>query len=117
MRVFTGADVSSTPSIEQSAMVSGRGCGRDRGHDFGGRGRGFIGSGRGLYEGRQSASEKGLRQASTVDAVNTSPRSVERNSVNLSGHNYLSLTLLLCVALLRTIHPLPPLFLHLPQLY
>jgi len=60
MRISIGADVSSTPSIEQSAMVSGRG--RGRGCDFGGQGRGFIGDGRGSYGGRQSASEKDLRQ-------------------------------------------------------
>ena len=51
---------------------------------------------------------KALGNISTVDAVITSPSSAGRNLVNLSGHNYLSLTLLLHVALLRTIHPLPP---------
>ena len=60
MRVSTGAAVSSAPSIEQSAMVSGCGCGRDR--DFGESGRGFVGGGRGSYGGRHSASEKGSRQ-------------------------------------------------------
>ena len=57
MRVFTRDDVSSAPFIEQSAMIFGRdrGCGSD----FGGRGRGFVGDGRGSYGGRQSASEKG----------------------------------------------------------
>ena len=59
MRVSTGSDVSSAPSIEQSAIISGRG--RGRGRDFGGRGRGFV-RGRGSYGGRQSASEKGPRQ-------------------------------------------------------
>jgi len=38
--------------------------------------------------------------AGTVDVVITSPRNAERNLVDLSGHNYLSLILLLCVALL-----------------
>jgi len=60
---------------------------------------------------------KVLSNADTVDAVITSPRSAGRNLVDLSGHNYLSLILLLHVVLLRTIHPLPPLFLDLPQLY
>ena len=115
MRVSIGADFSSAPSIEQSAMVSGRG--RDRGRDFGERGRGFIGSGRGSYGFRQSASEKGPRNAGTVDAIIIFLRSVERNLIDLSGHNYLSLILLLRVTLLRNIHPLSPLFLNLPQLY
>ena len=53
----------------------------------------------------------------TVDAVITSPRSAERNLVDLSGHSYLSLILLLRVALLRTIRPIPPLLLDLPLLY
>ena len=42
MRVSTRADVFSAPSIEQSAIVSGRGRSRGRGHDFGGRGRGLL---------------------------------------------------------------------------
>jgi len=56
---------------------------------------------------------KALGNAGTVDAVITNLRSAGRNLIDLSGHNYLSLTLLLRVAL-RTIHPL---FLDLPQLY
>jgi len=114
MRVSTGADASSAPSIEQSAMVSGRG--RGRGRDFERR-RGFVGGERGSYGGRQCASEKGPRQCKHVNVVITSPRSAGRNLVDQSGHNYLSLILLLRVALLRTIHPLPPLFLDLPMLY
>ena len=55
--------------------------------------------------------------ATTVYAVITSLRSAGRNLINLSGHNYLSLTLLLHVVLLRTIHPLSSLFLDLSQLY
>jgi len=55
--------------------------------------------------------------AGTVDAVITSSRSAGRNLVDLSGHNFLSLVFLLHVALLRTIRPLPPLFLYLSQLY
>jgi len=45
IRISTGADVSSAPSIEPSTMVSGRGRGRDpdRGRDFEGRERGSIG--------------------------------------------------------------------------
>ena len=40
MRVFTGVDVTTAPSIEQSAMASGRGRGRgrDRDCDFVGHG-------------------------------------------------------------------------------
>jgi len=53
----------------------------------------------------------------TVGAVITSSRSVGRNLVDLSGHNFLSLIPLLCVALLRTIRPLLPLFLDLSRLY
>ena len=60
---------------------------------------------------------KTFSNASTVDVVITFPRSARRNSIDLSGHSYLSLTLLLCIALLRTIQPLPPLFLNLSQLY
>jgi len=55
--------------------------------------------------------------AGTMDVIITSPRSVERNLVDLSEHSYLSLILRLCVELLKTIHLLPPLFLDLPQLY
>ena len=62
MRVFTGLNVSSAPSIEQFAMIFGRGRGRGRGLDFGERGREIVGRGGGYYGGRQSASEKSLRQ-------------------------------------------------------
>jgi len=55
--------------------------------------------------------------AGMVNAVITSLRSAGRNLVDLSGHNYLNLILLLCVALLRTIHPIPPLFLDFSLLY
>ena len=47
----------------------------------------------------------------TVDAVITSRRSAERNLVDLSGHSYLRLILLLRVVLFRSIYPLSPLFL------
>ena len=107
MRVFTGADVSSAPFIEQSVMISGRDRGYGRGRVFGGRGREFIRGGRDSYGGRQSASEKGPHNAGIVNAVITCLRSVGRNLVDLSGH----------VALLRTIHPFPPLFLDLSQSY
>ena len=60
---------------------------------------------------------KALHNVDTVDAVITYPRSVRRNLVDLSGHSFLSLTLPLRVALLRTIYPLPPLILDLSQLY
>jgi len=57
MRVSIGADVFSAPCIELSAMIRVRGHGRD----FRGRERGFVGSGRGSYGDKHSASEKGLR--------------------------------------------------------
>ena len=60
VRVFTGADVSSAPSIEQSAMYSGRGRGHSRGHEFGG-GRGSFGVGHIFTSGRQSTPDKGPR--------------------------------------------------------
>jgi len=53
VRVFTGADVSSASSIEQSAMYSGRGRGHSRGHEFGG-GRGSFGAGHIFTSGRHS---------------------------------------------------------------
>ena len=62
MRVFTGADIFSAPSIKLSAMISGCGKGRGRGRDFRGRGHESIGGGYGSYGGRQSASDKTLRQ-------------------------------------------------------
>ena len=49
MRVSTGSEVSSAPTIEQSVMIFGRGRGYDRGRDFGGRGREFIEGGRESY--------------------------------------------------------------------
>ena len=49
MLVSTEVDVFSAPSIEQSAMVSGRDRGRCRGRDFGGRGHKFVESDRGSY--------------------------------------------------------------------
>ena len=132
MRVSTGVDVSSAPSIEQSAIVSergygcdcdrdfrgrglgfvggGRGYGRGRGRDFGRQGLGFVRGGRGSYGGSRVPVRKDLDNVGTVDAVITSSRSTGRNLVDLSGHNFLSLTPLLRVALLRTIRPLPPLF-------
>ena len=54
MHVFTEADVSPAPSVEQYAMVSGRG--RGRGRDFGGHNS--FGGDRGSCGGRQSASDK-----------------------------------------------------------
>jgi len=81
----------------------------DKGVDFGG--------GHGSYGGRQSASEKRPGNAGIVYAVITFTRSAGRNLVDLSGHSYLSLILLLRISLLRTICPLPPLFLDLPLLY
>ena len=97
MRVSTRANVFSAPSIEQSAIVFGRG--RDR--DFGGRGCWFVGGGRGSYG--AVPLRKNPDNADTVNAVITSPRSVRRNLINLSRHSFLSL---LHVTLLKTIRPL-----------
>jgi len=63
-----------------------------------------------VYVARIEADRVPLRKdpdnAGTVDAVITSPRSAGKILVDLSGHNYLSLILLLRVALPMTIHPL-----------
>jgi len=61
MRVFTGADVSPTLSIEQLAMISRLGRGRGSDCDFG-RGRGSFGGDRGSYGGRHGSFDKGPRQ-------------------------------------------------------
>ena len=60
---------------------------------------------------------KAFGNAGTMDTVITSSRSAGKNLVDLSGHNYQSLTLMLHGSLLRTIHSLSPLFLKLSQLY
>ena len=61
MRVSTGADISSAPTIEQSVKVSGRG--RGQGRDFGrARVRGSFGGGRGSYGGRHGVFDKGSLQ-------------------------------------------------------
>jgi len=54
MGVSTGSDISSTPSIEQSVIISGLGKVRGRDRDFGGRGCGFVGGGRGVDLMRQT---------------------------------------------------------------
>ena len=72
-----------------------------------------------VYVARMEADRGSLRKVSgnagTMDIVITYPKSVGRNLVDLSGHIYLSLILLLCAALFKSIHPLPPLFLYLPH--
>ena len=78
-------------------MISECGSGHGRGLDFGGRGYGFVGGVRGSYRGRRVPLRKDLDNAGTVDAVITSPRSAGKFLVDLSGHNYLSLILLLRV--------------------
>ena len=55
-----------------------------------------------------------LNNVGIVGAVITSLKSVRRNLIDLSGHNYLILVLLPRVVILRS---LLPLFLALPQLY
>ena len=60
MRVSTRVDVTTVPSIVQSAMASGRDKGRGRGgRDFV-RGRGSFGGGRGSYVGRQIVGDLSL---------------------------------------------------------
>jgi len=117
MRVSTGTDVSSAPFIEQSVIVSGRGRCRGRDHDLEEEDDDLLEVDVARMEADRVPLRKALGNADTVVAVITSSRSVGRNLVDLSGYCYLSLTLLLRVALLRTIHPLTPLFLDLPQLY
>jgi len=67
MQISTGSNVSSTSSIEQSAMIFGRGRGRDR--NFGGARRGSVRE-RGSYGDRQNAPEKGLRQCRNCERSN-----------------------------------------------
>jgi len=55
-----------------------------------------------------STSEKGPQQCRHCERSNHISRSAGRNLVDLSGYNFLSLIHLLRVALLGTIHPLPP---------
>ena len=57
MRVFTRAYMSHAPSIEQSAMISGRERGCDRDNDFGGESD-LFGGGRGSCGSRQTVSDK-----------------------------------------------------------
>ena len=63
MRVSTGADVTTAPSIKRSDIASGRGRARGRGYgrDFAG-GRGSLGGGRDSYSGRQTVGDKEPRQ-------------------------------------------------------
>ena len=60
MRVSSGADVTTAPSIEQFAMASGRGRGRGREHYFRGR-RGSFGGRRASYVGRWTIGDKRAR--------------------------------------------------------
>jgi len=113
MRVSTGADVSSAPSIEQSAMISGRGRDRVVAAILEDEDLDLLEVDVARIEANKVPLRKDPSNAGTVDAVITSPRSAGRNLVDLSGHSYLSLFFLLRVALLRTIHPLPLLFLDL----
>ena len=54
-----------------------------------------------LMEGDRVPLRKDLGNVGTVDAIITSPKSAERNFVDLSGHNYLILILLSRVVILR----------------
>jgi len=88
MRVSTGAGVTTAPSIQQSAMTSGRGRGRGRGrwHDFVG-GHGLFGGGRRSSGARLTVSDKGPDYVSTAKGLTTSLKGVGRNLVALNGHN------------------------------
>ena len=70
MRISTGADVSYAPSIDQSAMIFGRGRGRDcgRGSDFGG-GRSSFGGGHGSYDGTHIGLDKGPNNVSIAGGI------------------------------------------------
>jgi len=98
-------------------MVSERDRGRDRGHDFEDEDVDLLEVDVTRMEADRMPLRKALDNTYIMDTVITSPRSAERNLVDMSGHSYLSLTLLLHVALLRTIHAISLLFLDLPQLY
>ena len=97
VRVSTGADVSPTPSIKQSVMVSGHGRGRGRGSDRDFGVRGSFGGGRGSYGGSQNVVDKRPRQCKHCGR--TSLRSVE-SLVTVNRHSWLMLTLLPLVILL-----------------
>ena len=102
--MLIGDDVSHAPTIEQSAMISGRGRGCSRGCDFGGRGS--LGGGRGSYGGRQSGFDKGQCQCKYCGEIITSFRSAKRNLIALNEHKWLILTLLPLVILLMLLQPL-----------
>jgi len=98
-------------------MVSGRSRGRGRGAILEDEDVDLMEVGVARMDVDRVPLRKVHANAGTVNAVITSPRSAGRNLVDLSRHSYLSLILLLRAAHLRTIHPLPLLFLNLPWLY
>jgi len=68
----------------------------------------------GSYEANRVPLRKASNNVGIVDVAITSPKSIGRNLVDLSGYNYLILVLLPPVVLLRVLHLL---FLTLPRLY
>ena len=89
MRVSTRANVSSAPSIEQSAMVLDvvvvvAAILEDEDMDL-------LEADMAHMEADRVPLRKAPDNAGTVDAVIISPRSAGRNLVDLNGHNYLSL--------------------------
>jgi len=80
MWISTGVDGSSAPSIEQSAMIFGRGKGRGAAVIL--EAENVI-----LMEVDMVSLIKATDNVSTVDGVITSPRSAERNLIDLSGQS------------------------------
>jgi len=117
MRVSTRAGVFSAPSIEQSVMIFGRGHGRVMAVILEDEYVDLLEVDMARMEADRVPLRKDPDNAGTVDTVITSLRSAGRNLVDLSGHSFLSLILLLLVALLRIIRPLSSLFLDLLWLY
>ena len=101
MRVFTGADVSSTSPIGQCAMYSGRGrgCDHDRDRNFEG-GYGLFRAGHNFTGGRQSAPNKGPRRCKHCEQSNHISEKCWEKFDRLSGHSQLILILLPLVILI-----------------
>jgi len=104
MRVFTGADVSPAPSVEQFAMASERG--RGRGHDRDFRGRVSFEDVNPMVAGKV-ALIRGPDNESIARGISISLRSAGRSLVALNGHNRLILTFLHLVVLFMLLYSLP----------
>jgi len=115
--ISTEADISSAPSIEQSAMISGLDRSRARGRDFGGRERRFVGGECDSYGGKQSSSEKELWQCRYGSRNNHISEKCWEKFYRAEWTQLSESDSTAPLALLRTIYPLPPLFLNLSLLY